>query len=419
MNTNKAPNPALGSIRVLDLTSVVFGPYASQVLADYGADVIKIEAPGGDSTRHTGPAFEAGLSAIFLGVNRNKRSLVLDLKQAAARDALLMLVDQADVFMHSVRPQKMARLGLDPDTLRARNPRLIYAGLHGFGSGGAYDGQPAYDDTVQGLSGVADVVARQTGTPRYLPTIAADKTCGLIAAHAILAALFQRERTGHGQFVEVPMFESMTSYMLVEHFYGRHLVGAGEPAGYPRTLTPWRKPYQTADGYVCIMPYTDSHWKSFFEGTGNESKAVDPRFCNIAARTRHIDSLYELLSQIMRQRSTGDWLEFCQRVEIPATRINSLDDLEDDPHLKSVGFFVDVPDTGHKTYRYIRSPVRMEGGDVAPTMPPRLGQHTCEILSEAGLSDEQISAMLASEAAMSRSPVTEPDSSRKDTHERR
>lgn len=405
--TNTPSSAALGSIRVLDLTSVVFGPYASQILADYGADVVKIEAPGGDSTRNTGPGFEVGLSAIFLGINRNKRSLVLDLKQAAARDALLTLVDQADVFMHSIRPQKMARLGLDPDTLRARNPRLIYAGLHGFGSGGAYDGQPAYDDTIQGLSGVADVVARQTGTPRYLPTIAADKTCGLMAAHAILAALYQRERTGQGQFVEIPMFESMTSYMLVEHFYGRHLIGADEQAGYPRALSQWRKPYQTADGYVCIMPYTDNHWKRFFESTGNASIADDPRFVDIAARTRHIDQLYELLSDTMLQRSTGEWLALCSHLEIPATKINSLDDLEHDAHLKSVDFFVDVPDTGDRSYRFIRSPVRMEHGNVAPAMPPRLGQHTREILSEAGLRDEQITAMLASKAAIGLAPQTE------------
>lgn len=404
MKTNTPSPAALGSIRVLDLTTVVFGPYASQILADYGADVIKIESPGGDSTRHTGPAFEPGLSAIFLGINRNKRSLALDLKQAAAREALLALVDQADVFMHNIRPQKMAALGLDPETLRARNPRLIYVGLHGFGNGGAYQGQPAYDDTIQGMSGVADIMARQTGTPRYLPTIAADKTCGLIAAHAILAALFQRERTGRGQFVEVPMFEAMTSYMLVEHFYGRHLVDANEPAGYPRTLTPWRKPYQTADGYICIMPYTDSHWKHFFEGTGNTSTAVDPRFTDIAARTRHINELYELLGAIVLQRSTADWLELCARLEIPATRMNTLDDLEHDPHLQSVDFFVDVPDTAQNAYRFTRSPVRMEQSSVAPAMPPRLGEHTWEILSQAGLSDAHISAMMASKAAIGQTP---------------
>lgn len=255
---------ALGGVRILDLTSVVFGPYASQILADYGADVIKVEAPAGDSTRHTGPAQEPGLAVIFLGLNRNKRSIVLDLKQAAARQALLTMADQADVLMHSMRPAKMAALGLDPDTLCGRNPRLVYAGLYGFGAGGAYDGRPAYDDIIQGLSGLADLVDRQTGAPRYLPTVAADKTCGLIAAHAILAALFQRERTGAGQQLEVPMFESMASYALVEHYYGRHLADEPGEAGYPRVLTPWRRPCKTADGHVCLMPYTDAHWRDFF-----------------------------------------------------------------------------------------------------------------------------------------------------------
>ncbi|NYT60460.1 CoA transferase [Alcaligenaceae bacterium] len=396
-------NTALGGIRILDLTSVVFGPYASQILADYGADVIKIESPDGDSTRNTGPAIEAGLSAIFLGINRNKRSIALDLKQESAKKALLELVDQADVFMHSIRPQKMARLGLDPETLCKRNPRLVYAGLHGFGNGGAYEGHPAYDDTIQGLSGVADIVRRQTGTPRYLPTIAADKTCGLIAAHAILAALFQRERSGQGQFVEIPMFESMTSYMLVEHFYGKHLPSTGEAAGYPRILTPWRKPYQTADGYICIMPYTDTHWKRFFEGNGLASLATDPRFTDISSRTRHIDQLYEIAGTTMLQRSTQEWLSFCTENEIPATRINSLDDLDQDEHLRSVNFFVDVQDDHDHTYRFTRNPVVMEKSQVPPVMPPRLGEHTCEVLLQSGLSQAQIDEMLQTGAAKSAS----------------
>lgn len=391
---------ALGGIRILDLTSVVFGPYASQILADYGADVVKVESPAGDSTRTTGPALETGLSAVFLGINRNKRSIVLDLKQPAARDALLAMVDHADVFMHSIRPQKMTALGLDAATLRARNPRLIYAGLHGFGNGGRYEGLPAYDDTIQGLSGVADVTARQSGTPGYLPTIAADKTCGLVAAHAILAALFQREHTGLGQFVEIPMFESMTSYMLVEHFYGRHLLNAGEPAGYPRLLSAWRRPYSTLDGHLCIMPYTNAHWQRFFEYSGHPELTADPRFADIAARTRHIDELYEIAGTIIAQRSSEDWLAFFARHEIPATRINTLEDLENDPHLGSVEFFTDVQDKQGASYRFVRNPVRMEQSHVSPAMPPRLGQHTTEILAQSGLSDDAISSLLGSGAAV-------------------
>ncbi len=390
---------ALGGVRILDLTSVVFGPYASQILADYGADVIKIEAPVGDSTRHTGPAQELGLSAIFLGVNRNKRSIVLDLKQANAREALLRLVDQADVIMHSMRPVKMARLGLDPVTLCARNPRLIYAGLYGFGEGGSYDGLPAYDDIIQGLSGIADVMHRQTGAPGYMPTIAADKTCGLIAAHAILAALFQRERTGLGQQLEVPMFESMTSYLLVEHFYGRHLQDTPGPIGYPRVLTQWRRPYQTTDGYLCMMPYTDTHWRVFFNETGHPGYAEDARFCDISSRTRHIETLYEIAGGIVSQRDTAHWLALCARVEIPAAPINRLQDLENDPHLQSVNFFTSVQsDSGHR-YRYTRNPVTMQRSQVAPQMAPTLGAHTREVLIAAGIDEDELTALFASGGA--------------------
>lgn len=390
---------ALEGIKILDLTSVVFGPYASQILADYGAEVIKVESPEGDSTRNTGPRLEEGLSAIFLGVNRNKKSICLNLKDPEAREALLKLADSADVLMHSVRPQKMAALGLDHETLLARNPKLIYAGLHGFGNGGAYAGRPAYDDIIQGLSGIADIMTIQSGTPRYLPTIAADKTCGVAAAHAILAALFQRERTGRGQFIEIPMFETMTSYVLVEHLYGHHLPGHSDEIGYPRVLTEWRKPYQTADGFVCMMPYTDKHWQTFFSQSGYPQHAADERFTTISMRTRHIAELYELAGQIVAKHPTAHWLAFCDKFEIPAAAANRLEDLEADPHLKSVGFFADIQnDAGHH-YRFTRSPIRMEHSRVDPVMAPRLGEHTRQELINAGLSSEMVDKMLASGAA--------------------
>lgn len=399
--TSSCPLPAsaLDGVRVLDLTSVVFGPYASQILADYGADVIKVEAPGGDSTRRTGPSQEPGLAAIFLGLNRNKRSIVLDLKQAAARQALLTMVDQADVLMHSMRPAKMAALGLDPATLCARNPRLVYAGLYGFGEGGAYEGRPAYDDIIQGLSGFADLVDRQTGTPRYLPTVAADKTCGLIAAHAILAALFQRSRTGAGQQLEVPMFESMASYALVEHYYGRHLADEPGQAGYPRVLTPWRRPCQTANGHVCLMPYTDAHWRDFFMAVDRPDLAQDARFADISARTRHIETLYELLAGIVAQRGTAYWLALCERLQIPAAPVNRLQDLEADPHLQSVDFFVPLQSASGSRYRFPRNPVRLQHSHVPARMPPRLGEHTLDVLRQAGLDEAQIAALLDSGAA--------------------
>ena len=400
MTTTPLSNgPALDGVRVLDLTSVVFGPYASQILADYGADVIKVEAPGGDSTRQTGPAQEPGLSAIFLGLNRNKRSVVLDLKQPAAREALLTLVDQADVLMHSMRPAKMAALGLDPATLCARNSRLVYAGLYGFGEGGAYDGRPAYDDIIQGLSGFADLVGRQTGAPRYLPTVAADKTCGLVATHAILAALFQRARTGQGQQLEVPMFESMASFALVEHYYGRHLADEPGDAGYPRVLTPWRRPCQTADGHVCLMPYTDAHWRDFFNAAGRPDLAQDPRFADISARTRHIETLYELQAGLVAAHDTAYWLALCERLQIPAAPVNRLEDLETDPHLASVDFFVPLESASGSHYRFPRNPVRLQHSHVPPAMPPRLGEHTRNVLAEAGLSPAAVDALLDTGAA--------------------
>lgn len=398
MSTPRAMTGALSGIKILDLTSVIFGPYASQILADYGADVIKVEAPAGDSTRRTGPAYEEGMSAMFLGVNRNKRSIVLDLKQPEARDALLTLVDSADVFMHSIRPQKMAALGLSPEQLCQRNPRLIYAALLGFGMGGAYEGKPAYDDTIQGLSGIADIIARQTKVPGYFPVIAADKTSGLVAAHAILAALFERSRSGQGQSIEVPMFEVMTAFNLVEHFYGHHLPDQDQPIGYPRLMSPWRKPYQTKDGYLCLMPYTDSHWQRFFKLSGHEVYAQDPRFTSIKERTQNIDQLYALAQQIVSQKDSAFWLELCEKAEIPATRINALNELEHDPHLQDVEFFVDLQDTQNRTYRFARNPVRMQSGNCAIRLPPKLGEQTRAILEQAGLEKEHIDKLYESGA---------------------
>jgi crotonobetainyl-CoA:carnitine CoA-transferase CaiB-like acyl-CoA transferase len=390
--------PALDGIRVLDLATIVFGPYAAQLLADYGADVIKIESPHGDPVRQVGPALEPDMAALYLGMNRNKRSVVLDLKQQAGREALLTLVDTADVLIHSMRPQKMAGLGLDPDTVRARNPRLVYADLYGFGEGGAYAGRPAYDDIIQGLSGAADMMARQSGEPRYLPTTFGDKVSSLFAAQAILAALFQRERTGRGQRVEVPMFETVTAFNLVEHFFGRQLADAATPeaerpgAGYWRALDAWRRPFATLDGYVCLLPYSDDHWRRLADA-GYAEFALDPRFATLASRTVHINALYERLGSIIAAQSTGYWLELCDRIEIPAARVNSLDELEADPHLADVGMFVDIDDGAHR-YRFPRSPVRMADSSVPPAVPPRLGADTEEVLREAGVAPDVLATVL-------------------------
>ena len=386
----------LDGVRVLDLSTVVLGPYASQILADYGADVIKIETPEGDSTRRTGPSTEAGMGAIFLGVNRGKRSIVLDLKSAAGREALEKLVATADVLMHSIRPQKLAAIGLDPDEVRARNPRIVYAGLHGFVEDGPYGGMPAYDDIIQGMSGGAGLMELQTGTPQYFPTIAADKTSGLFAAHAILAALFQRERTGKGCFVEVPMFESMVAFNLVEHFYGLHFDPPLSGPGYPRLLNKWRKPYRTTDGYLCAMPYTDQHWKRFFLEAGEKVLAEDARFKDIAARTKNIEKLYEIAARIIATRSSAHWTEAFKRLEIPASPMKRLADLQGDEHLVATGFFEVIEDPKMGKLVFPGVPVKFDNARPKVRMAPRLGEHTGEVLAEVGLHPEQPAASAAS-----------------------
>ena len=396
----------LAGLRILDLTTIMLGPFASQQLGDYGADVIKIEAPGGDSTRRTGPAPEAGMAAAFIGVNRAKRSIVLDLKQSAARDALFTLIDNADVLLHSMRPQKMAALGFSPEALLARNPQLIVVAAHGFGEDGPYAGRPAYDDIIQGLCGLAGLSADQGGEPSYVPSVIADKICGMFATQAVLMGLVRRAREGSGVYVEVPMLESMVHFTLIEHFYGAHFVPPQSEAGYSRLLTRWRRPYRTTDGYVCIVPYTDQHWRLFFGEAGIPECADDPRFMGIGSRTLHIDALYRLVGERIALRSSAEWLAACDRLDIPAGPLNRLADLERDPHLMAVGMFPTVDDVALGQLKLVAAPMRFNGKRPSVTMPPRLGEHTDEVLAEAGIDAAARHALLASGAAIQFHPRT-------------
>jgi crotonobetainyl-CoA:carnitine CoA-transferase CaiB-like acyl-CoA transferase len=382
-------------LKVLDLTSVVFGPLCTQVLGDQGADVVKIEAPEGDTTRYTGPARNKGMAALFLGLNRNKRSLVLDLKLQAAKDALWRLIDTADVIVHSIRPQAVERLGFAPDAVLARNPRIVYVALTGYGTGGAYEGKPAYDDVIQGQSGIAALMSQLAGEPRYAPMIMGDKTCGLVASQAITAALYARERTGKGQYVEVPMLETMAAFVLAEHLFGHTFEPPKGGIGYNRVLAPWRRPYKTKDGFIAMLVYTDAQWRRFWALVGREELGQDPRFSTMYARAENIAEVYRIAGHCMLARTTEEWLTLLEKNEIPSAHVRSLEDLMTDEHLTSVGFFQRFT---HPTEGEIRQPGPPARFGATPSsisrLQPRLGEHSREILAEAGLSPEEIERVM-------------------------
>lgn len=391
----------LEGIRVVDLTSVVLGPYATQILGDLGADVIKVEAPAGDTTRYTGPARSSDMAALFLGLNRNKRSVVLDLKQAEACDALWALIDSADVFVHSIRPQALERLGFSQQAVRKRNPKIVYAALVGYREEGPYSGQPAYDDVIVGRSGLADVMHRATGEPRYMPTIIGDKTCGLTAAYSINAALFARERSGEGQYVEVPMLETMTSFTLLEHLYGHTFNPPIGEIGYARVLAASRRPYATADGHICVLIYTDPQWQRFLKETGRDDLLDDARFQTLASRAEHIAFVYETAGDIVAAQSTSHWLEVFDRLEIPAAPISTLESLRDDPHLQAVGMFRDIAHPTEGNLVMPDAPVRFNHESMSlEKMQPRLGEHSEAVLLELGFSSDEIKAMHTSGATL-------------------
>ncbi|HSW33335.1 MAG TPA: CoA transferase, partial [Steroidobacteraceae bacterium] len=394
------PGPLHG-VRVVELTSVVLGPWACQILADMGADVIKIEPPAGDSNRQLGASRHPGMAALYLTCNRNKRSVVLDVKQPAGRDALLDLVRTADVFVHNNRPQVMTKLGLDYAALRPVNPMLIYCGSYGYGRKGPYGTKGALDDSIQSIAGIAMLNEMVLGEPRYLPTIVADKTTAITVVYGVLAALFSRERTGHGQELEVPMFETMVSYVMAEHLWGMTFEPPLGPPGYVRLMSVHRRPYRTRDGYVAILPYMNAHWDTFCEVTGHPELKDDPRFRTMGDRTRNIDDTYAETARIMATRITQEWLDLFAATSVPINRVNTLADLADDPHLLETGFWKTVEHPTEGRLRTTAFPVNFSvtPADETRRHAPRLGEHTRELLAELGYAEERIESMLASGAA--------------------
>ncbi len=376
---------ALAGVRILDLTTVVMGPSATQILGDMGADVIKVEAPAGDMMRHIGPFRHAGMGPLFLQSNRNKRSVVLDLKTEHGRRALLALVPNADALVYNIRPQAMARLGLGYEAIAEINPGIVYCGAFGFGEDGPYAGRPVYDDLMQAASGVAWLNQQVQGKPQYAPINICDRVVGLYLAIAITGALYHRQRTGEGQAVEVPMFETMAQFVLADHMGGHAFVPPEGPIGYRRLLSTRRGPYPTRDGHLCLVVYTDEHWRRFSELIGKpELMQTDARFAGIDARTRHTEEIGAFLADALTGRSTKEWLALLMQADIPAAPVNSLEDLFADPHLAAVGMFEEAEHPTEGRLRMPRHPIKWSRtpADVR-RLPPNLGEHTQEVLAEA------------------------------------
>ncbi len=397
--TNASPTGPLAGVRVLDLTSVIMGPFATQILAQLGAEVIKVETPEGDNMRHVGPMRHPGMGHIFLHANAGKRSIVLDLKHPEGREAALKLAEGCDVLISNVRPQALARLGLDHAAVSARNPRIIHVSCCGFDQEGPDAGRPAYDDLIQGATGIPWLMQKYGAPePSYTPTTLSDRVTGLHAVYAVTAALYAREKSGEGQAVVVPMFEAMAQFVLGDHMAGLSFEPPlGEP-GYARLLTAHRKPYATADGMLCVLIYNDKHWRSFFAAIGeSEGLARDPRFATHGARAANIDAVYAEVARLLRARSTAEWRSLLDAADVPHMPMNSPADLLSDPQLRASGFLHDSVHPTEGPLHTMAHPTRWSGTPPPRNFPPapQLGQHTRAVLVEAGYTPTQIDALLA------------------------
>ena len=391
----------LKGLKIIELTSVVLGPWAAQILADMGAEVIKVEAPFGDSNRQLGASRNPNMAALYLSNNRNKRSLVLDLKQSSARDALLAIVKDCDVFLHNNRPQVMTKLKLEYNDIKAVNENIIYCGTYGYSKDGPYGEKGALDDSIQAASGIAALNELVLGEPRYLPTVVADKTTAITVVYSILAALFHRERTGNGQEIEVPMFETMVSFVMAEHIWGEIFEPPLGKAGYTRLMSHHRKPYKTKDGYIAVLPYMNNHWKTFCEKAERQDLIEDDRFKNLSSRVENIDDTYSETGKILATKTTQEWLDIFADTKVPVIIVNSLDDLFTDPHLEAVGFWQDFDHPTEGKLKMPGFPVKFsETPATIRKHAPNFGEHSLEILAEAGVDEETIKQMIQSKATL-------------------
>lgn len=396
----------LQGVRVLEIASIIFGPLAGQYLGDMGADVIKLEPPEGDRTRVMGPKRHPKMGSFFLTSNRNKRSIVADLKTAQGREILQSLMASSDVLLHSMRTSAADRLGLQYETLAKTNPRLIYCHVAGYGDDGLYAGRAAYDDIIQAASGLAHLQTVIAGQPRFIPTIMADKVSALHAAYAIAMALIQRGQTGLGQKVDVAMFETMAAFNMVEHQWGNAFEPPIAPMGYEPVSTASRRPYKTRDGYLVLLPYNDRDWHRFFALAGKPEIMQDERFATFTARQKHFRVVWDEVERQVARKTNAQWLALLTPEDIPFSVVNSLDDLVNDPHLGSVNFWEIREHPSEGALRYPRVPIQMSGArtDIS-RLQPQLGEHTQEILRECGFDQTRIDQWTAPGGPCSPTPA--------------
>ncbi len=386
----------LAGVRVLDLTSVVLGPVATQILGDYGADVIKVETPEGDLMRANGVSLHPGMSSVFLAINRNKRSVAIDLKADEGKAVLRRLIAQSDVLVHNMRVSAVEKLGFGYAAVAAIRPDIVYCAATGFGQDGPDADKPAFDDVIQAACGLASINSEGREAPEYVPSLVADKTVGMALVNAVLAGLFSRERTGCGQYAEVPMLETMVAFVLAEHLGGLTFDPPPAGAGYARLLKGGRKPAPTLDGHIALLPYTGAHWEAFFRAAGRDDLAEKYGLADRAARNANIVTMYADMAAMTRTRTTAEWMRICGELDIPATPIYTLDELPEHPHLKAVGLFRPAVHPSEGPVRYV-APATKFGRTPASIRrhAPLHGQHTDEVLAEAGYSNTEIASLAA------------------------
>lgn len=400
----------LDGVRVVELGHILLAPYATQFLGDFGADVIKVEAPEGDYYRQLGVTRAPGMTAQWMAVNRNKRSIALDLKSPEGHAVLLEMLGQADVVVHNMRVPAIERLGLGCDAVRAVNPRIVYCAAIGFGQGGPYADLPAFDDLIQARSGLAEANGRNAGAPAFVPMVAADKITGLVLGQAMLAGLFRQRATGEGCYIETPMFETMVSVMLSQHFGGASYRPPEGGFGYARVMSPFRKPAKTLDGYIAHGVYKFDQWQRFLRAVGRDDVVDGPMMVDIEASQRHFSELYEIIvAQILPQRTTAEWQVLFEALDIPSAPVTAMEDLADDPHVRAVGLIEDYDHPQQGPMRRVRSPYTMRGVQTGPDLPaPALGAQGAEILGEFGFSPDRVARLIETGVLVQPEPQVAP-----------